>query len=307
MISRPRLTLTDLFELHFRSQNLELGEGSAQQYRTTLRKLVGWRGGPVYVDELDRELVLGFLRSLIDKGQARGTVNSKRAHLMALWRYAKDENFTHEEPGKVQRMKAAKQSPQAWESSEVDRLVATCEGIAGEMRNGVSRRMFFACLVYVCWFTGLRIKSVLALKWDWLREDGGLDVPFEAIKERSDRSEKLPLWLIADLKKIRIDERLLPWDYSRSSLWKQWKARVVKPAGVPAPVRKGGFHRFRKTFISYVERAQPGLAAAWMHADAKVTREHYIDPKIAYGGVHPSELLPPIRRMGDNQQRRLFD
>jgi integrase len=301
LISRSRVTLWDLFELHFRPQNLELGEAAANQYRTTLRKLDAWRS-PLYADELDRELVLGFLRELVDKGLARGTVNSKRAQVMALWRYAFDQGYTPEAPSRIAKLKEPKQQPQAWTTEEVERLIAACRRIPGKMRNGVSRANWWECLVCVCYYTGLRIGAVLLLRWDWVADDGRLEVPFGVIKELADRREKLPLWLVRKLYAIRVDEFLLPWPYDRTVLWKQWRRRVVGPSGVRAPKRKCGFHRLRKTFASYLDKAQPGSAAAWLHEDPKVTRERYVDRSISID-YHPSDLLPPVGKPDDPQAR----
>lgn len=309
MISRSRVTLSDLLELHYLPQNLQIGSLQADQYRTLKRLIERWQQRTCYADELSREFVFGFLGWLRELGRANGTLNSKRSLLRPLWSYAFEQGFTQEQPCVIRRLREPLEIPEAWTVDQIRTLLRVTWRLRGLMRNGVPRAGWWSLLVFLCFLTGLRIKSVRRLRWTWMRDDGWIYIPAEAVKEFKGRRLQLPPRVVQLAARLRIegDDHMLPWPYSHRQLWKFWRQRVVGPSGLPMEVRKCGFHRFRKSYASYLEKARPGTAAQVMHEDPRVTRERYIDPLIA-GDFNPADLLPDLESPWDwDRQRRLFE
>lgn len=151
-------------------------------------------------------------------------------------------------------------------------------------RPGLWWRAFLSLLFY----TGLRVGSVLALRWEHVeeREDGlWLDVP-EALVEKTHKWKEMPLHAEAasacDALRTWSEGRLLPlWPHHRRTLGDhhallQRKARIRLPKGKPLELQA-----WRRTYSDQLARLGLNTAheiarRALDHSDLRITTGHYV-------------------------------
>jgi len=278
------VTLSNFLANIYVPARLDLRPSSIEQLAVTIRLLDRHLGRPAKVAELSTQLVRQFLfvyRSHV----APATVNDKRRHLMALWRFAHEEGHCRNAPGKIATMKEPQRLPEAWTITEIEALLATCRALPGDV-GSIPRRYWWAACVLTVYDTGGRIGAVRStLTADFSCAERCLVVRSEVDKSYRDRLFWLSDQTVAAIAAIHDPHQpeLFPWPYCRQYLWRFFRRQIVEPAGLQATTRGMGlFHKLRRTTLSYL--AVQDLAIAQQqagHSDPRLTLRRYVDPKIA--------------------------
>ena len=116
--------------------------------------------------------------------------------------------------------------------------------------------------------------------------------------QKTNRDQMLPLsGQAAELIARHYDRRrdlVWPWPHSRSWFWKRFR-QIVEAAEIPTDMDGMGlFQRLRRSNLSYIARHDVALAVAQAgHSSERITRRHYLDPRIVpqVSAVH---LLPEL-------------
>lgn len=288
--------LSVLFETLYLPHKLARAAASTiYQYRLNLKRFEQHLGRPPLLTDLrDAEINagIGFLmRAKPDGlGLSAASASKFRDDLIALWGFLARKRIAPDFPD-VEPVLEPKRVPVAWTREQLVALWQYLERLPGNL-DGVSAADWFLSLHSVLWDTGARIGELLACKWTQL--DGQwLTCHAETRKGRlSDRLYQLHPRTVELLDRIRYPERekIWPWPYQREYLWAKY-GEILKRAGLPSD-RKRKFHCMRKSVASHIT-ALCGIGdaqTAMGHSSAGMTRDVYVDPKIA-GQSGPANKL----------------
>lgn len=243
-------------------------------------------------DDLQDEIVGGFMAWHVDQGNSPETANKDGGQILALWRFAARKDYVKLWPD-VDMMPCPKRTPRAWLQPELEKLFDSAMREEGTIA-GVKASLWWRTLLAVVFFTGERIGAVRRLKWDNVDLDGGwIFIPAETRKgRRSDKAFPVPPPLVDLLHSIRSPEReqVFPWPFDLSTLYARIK-RILKRAMLPTD-RKSKFHRIRKTTASYYKAAGGDPTELLDHADPKTTKK-YLDPRICGDRQSATVLFVP--------------
>lgn len=291
------LTLSVFLDRAYTPGKLGISAGQIKQLRSTIAKLNEWAESspwakeqavvpPICLGDLSDELVRTFLADYAAT-HSPVTTNNKRRDLLALWRFAQEEDYVASPPGRIRKMKEPRRMPQAWRVEEVERLLTECRKQRGELGDtGIEQRIYWPALVLTVYDTGLRIGAVQGiLVEDVNLVDHYLVARAECQKPYGDqacavsRQTAEALWPLVNSPTRRL---LFPWPFTPTYLWRRFR-RIVEAAGLTAP-RRGNhlFHKLRRTNYTYAWAADPRIAVEGAgHASEAVGRKHYLDPTIA--------------------------
>lgn len=266
---------------------LEIKPDSVRQMESTIRAYAAWLGREPTVDDLTEDSLRRFLTAY-KTGRSGATVNSRRTHLLAIWRCAWDEGRLPAPPraSKVPKAKPPTIIPEAWSPAEVGRILASARNQPGEI-EGIPACDWWESLLLVFYDTGERKSAVLRTR------PGDLDldqcwVLFPDTK--GDRPRLCPIHsdTVAACRKVcdRSRDRVWPWPHSGEWLDQRFRflldtARVAYGRG-----RGGLFHKLRRTSGTLVE-ANGGDGAKHIGDTRRVFETHYLDPRFStLQGLH---------------------
>lgn len=185
---------------------------------------------------------------------------------------------------------------------ELSRILAACEFIAWERRRRpLPARAFWRCFILFGYNTGLRIETLLKLRWEWLvKDDDGrtwFEIPESAMKMRAFRCYVSPAALAAiePLRVMHTETQPLvfcfPFGYNhaRAVFTKLLQIAQVPLRGLTA----NKFHALRRTCND--ELAKLNVFAAKLqlgHATRDVTLQHYTSPAVLVE-THTKMPQPP--------------
>jgi len=252
-----------------------------QLYLSTIRGFDRWLGRSAELADLNDLTVNRYLAYLRDRELSPFTVNKERSNLLALWNYAARKGYialwpdvpTEIEPEVI---------PRAWMEDEMKRIFAACDGIPGAF-VGIPCPLWWKLLLSVIWDSGERISAVRGIEWRHLDlERQWLTIPAKLRKgKKSDKAFQLSsetVSILRQVKKVSRNTLVFPWPYSETYLWKKY-GLLLKSAGLDAGPRSK-FHRIRRTVASYYEASGGDATELLGHSDRKVTRKHYLDPRV---------------------------
>ncbi len=144
---------------------------------------------------------------------------------------------------------------------------------------GIDPPAWWRALLVFVWNTGLRRRSIFALRWEWLDESASrFVVPPEAMKAGRGQIVHLPDVVLDHLAAIRPAESrgpVFPWPYDLSHFGTMFH-RLQYEAGIPRAAHFG-LHAIRRTLATRLWEVNPGAAQlALGHTNDAVTREHYV-------------------------------
>jgi len=286
-------TLLEYVQEVYLPAQLGMAPGTRELRLMVCRQFQHHAGNNLGLDDLTAENVTAWLAAGLAAGWSPATVNSKRASLLAVWRFAVRTGATENPvpPCGIPRARPLVRLPEAWTIAEVRRLVATSSALPG-MVGEIPARLWWASLVLAVYWTGARIGSVMMAR----TADCSLAERYLILRKQKSRIEQL-YWLpdeaVAAIAAHYCPQRELvwPWPHRKDRPWPHGKrhfyrrfARIVKASAIPYA---GGhcnlFHKLRRTNVSYTA-AVLGMDAARRqagHADSRVTLASYIDPRIA--------------------------
>jgi len=269
----------------------ELAKGSQAQLRTTVRKFERYLTRPAVLDDLNRETIVAFLNWYLNEVEPT-TVAAKRRGLLAVWRFAYDENLVTVLPHRIKTIKVPRKVPEGDDEQELSLLLAACERMPGTLANGVPRSLFFRAFVLAYLSHGLRFSAGMQLRLADVRHDRTFTVRWRSQKTWVEQAKQLRPDAWAAIQACHAYGKfdgLLPWPYAEKRLWKWWR-RLRTLAGLPMGRRYGPQH-LRRTAASFKERQQPGSAKEFLgHQTDGLAAKSYLVPRI----VRPEMVSPPV-------------
>lgn len=292
------MTLLEFLKHIYAPSNLNLSEESEEQLAIAVRRLNAHAGHPVTLDELTKELLAEWLKSLT-KSSATATVNGKRSSIMTLWRAAHRLGKAARPPEswEIPSMRARRRMPNSWTVEEMERILSVCRGIRGRFRlSGIPKADFLASLIVFQYETGTRLSASLAVEAKDLNLETGLVMlRYDTAKTGLEQAHWLSDQAIELIATHWDGKRRMVWPFgpNRNGLWTSLKS-VLKAAGLPFD-RRSMFHRIRRTTATILT-ARAGLSmasAALGHTSEAMTRGSYVDPT-KLGIPKPIDVLPRL-------------
>lgn len=287
--------------------HLGIADSTVHQFTVSIRVLERWIGRTVQVEELSDDLVRRFLSAYHRKVEP-ATVNAKRRHLLALWRFAHEEGWVDSPPGNIRRAPETIHSPEAWTVGEVSRILDAAGQERGKILD-IPASKWWLSLILAIYDTGERIGAVMQVEPRDVSLALGL-VYFrpEIRKQRKGRWCKLSGQTLEAVRAIYNEDNSYLWPCPWTDEWLRLKFhRICRRAGVDVGRGRGGvFHKLRRTSGTLVEAAG-GDGAKHLGDVRKVFEDHYLDPRLGQFSqvdLLPRPHLPPSS--GGERQGRLF-
>jgi len=291
---RRKPTLDEYLRFHYLASR-DLSPKTAAYLRVSVRRIEGWFGRPILIDELNDALLNAWIASMQQEGLNCRSVKGQRGNILALWRDAFFQGFIDTEPVRVKQVKITRQLPEAWTIQQVQKLLETARSMGGTFRSfnlwddapSFTRGEFFTAVILVGWDTALRLSDLLTVKRANLGADGTLpvvqnktnDVVYCRLRPETLAACKV-LW-----DRAPNDDRLLPFPCQPRQFMLYFK-RLVKKAGIPS----GGIKRIRKSAATALEQVTRGAATEFLgHRSPGMAQAHYIDPRL----VKRDRPMPP--------------
>lgn len=267
-------------------------------YRLTIKEFGKSLGHEAQLADLEEIKVAKFVAKRA-RERKPATAAKDRSQIRALWELAARRRMVDSWPV-ISRVKVPERVPEAWLTDEMERLLASA-ALEQTVYDGIPAALWWVAVLRLCYDTGERIGSVIALRWSCVRNQ---TVLFVAETRKGGRRDILcqikpeTADALAAIRLGRSDQDLVfPWPRSYGYLWRRLEI-ILQRAGLPHG-RSCKFHKIRKTTASY--SAAAGLSAQEVldHSDPKVTRR-YIDPRIverrgAADVIPPLGVAPPLR------------
>ncbi|MBN2023173.1 MAG: tyrosine-type recombinase/integrase [Pirellulales bacterium] len=194
----------------------------------------------------------------------------------------------------------------AFTVDEIRRIIDACDRMTSPARLGdlagaewdARRGAWWQALIRFVFYTGLRIGSVLAAKWDWVeRDEFGNDwlvVPGDLYKGGQPHRFFLSAGALEALasfeRLIGRRDTIIGWPYGLPALQDPRRA-LVGLARIP-PARRFGFHALRKALGTELWRIDPGAAQmALGHTINSTTMNHYVRPDMVAGAMNAVPMV----------------
>jgi integrase len=122
--------------------------------------------GGILVKDLSAEIILAWLKHLIEIGRSAKTVNSYRNSLLTLWKYAKKKGLLQTEVpdlSDLPRCRVPSDSPNSWSPEQLERLLAACGRLrrCHQVYKDIQRSDYWISLILFLYDTGARIGAAL--------------------------------------------------------------------------------------------------------------------------------------------------
>jgi hypothetical protein len=249
-------------------------------------------GRPAMLGDLSDELAVARFLAHRTRTREPATAAKDRSQLRALHEFAARRKLLDTWPT-YPLIRVPERVPECWLVEEFQRLL---DAAAQEQVSiaGIHASLWWRAVLLLCFDTGERIGSVLALTWQDVR---GCDVIFRAENRKGRRRDifrECSLQTADAMQAIKGDREpediVFPWDRCHNYVWKRLEI-ILKRAGLPHG-RKSKFHRIRKTTASYAAAAGLDAQKLLDHSDPATTRK-YLDPRIVKQ-QSPVNILPKV-------------
>jgi integrase len=285
------MTLTALLNDYYAPLK-RICDRTIELYGYTIKSYGQFLGHEPTLADFDELQIARFLSHRV-RTREPATAAKDRSQLRALWEWAARRKMVETWPT-IPLVNVPERVPEAWFTEEFSRLLAEA---AKEtvLIGGIPAAMWWRAILLVCYDTGERISSVLALKWKNVR---GCTVLYEAEDRKGKRRDLLreisepTVEAMLAIKGTRgADDVVFPWDKHKKYIWRRLEIILLR-AGLPAG-RKDKFHRIRKTCASYAQAGGLSAQDVLDHADPATTRK-YLDPRI----VRPPSAITVLPKVG---------
>lgn len=264
----------------------DIRPSSAGQHRYSIASLEKFLGRVAALEDLSDDTLNRWLAWLLAQSLAVESVRTRRRCLLTLWRSAHADELLDTLPGRIRKIKPARLVPVCWSQDELKRLIATASTKTKRMQRHRAVRWcdLWLAVIYLAYYSGLRLADVLDLRCDQIADDGTLfafqkktghaiqcKLPAEAMKAIRAISKPARARLIGDL-------------ICRQTLQKELRF-LTREAGV-----KGSMKWFRRTGATWCEASAPGSAMSFLgHRTPGLAAKHYVDPRF----VQQNRPMPP--------------
>lgn len=179
-----------------------------EQYANIINRFRAFAGCDVTIDGLaQRGLLEDFMGWIVTTGRSPRTANKARAHLRAIWNYARRREYVGGNPDYVDALRAPKREVRTWTMEEFERLLASASIIPGKF-NGLPYRRLLPALLLCCYDTGLRIGALLQMRSEDFDDAGAaLFCPYEISKVRADERRRLSAETVQQLRLLNPGSR----------------------------------------------------------------------------------------------------
>ena len=260
-------------------------------YKMTIAEFGRSLGHAPSLADLEELKVARFLAKRV-RERKPATAAKDRSQIRAMWELAARRKMVDLWPT-IQRIRIPERVPEAWLTGEMAKIL---ESAARETTDycGIPAALWWRAILLVCYDTGERIGSVMALLWRDVR-DGYILYPAENRKNKTrDIMRRVSPETFDSLQAIRLGRKdsdaVFPWPRTKGYLWKRLEI-ILERAGLPHD-RSCKFHKIRKTTASYAEAAGLSAQAILDHSDPKTTRK-YLDPRIV-AARSAADVLPKV-------------
>jgi len=268
-----------------------LGTDSLRQMEMAVRLLDRWAERSLTLYDLSEGLLRRFMADY--GGRVRpATVNAKLRSLLAIWRFAYDEELVDRPPRRVRRMPEELAEPEAWTLDEIERIVSAARRQPGEVA-GLAAGAWWVSLLLVAYVTGERRGALMRVQCQNL-DLAGRSILFARTKQRRARRRALSDQAVAACAAIWCPHRELLWPWPFSREWFDASLRkILRRAEVSFGRGRGGLmHKFRRTSGSMVEAAG-GDGSRHLGNSRRVFERHYAAPRLV--GDPTSRHVPKLR------------
>jgi len=272
-------TLNDVFAAYIR-RNLPLENVSTvRQFRINLARWAGFIGRLPTINDLNNDAVSEVMARMVREGLSARTANKFRDNILALWRFLCREGLLNKWPD-VKAFAEPHRIPTAWTKSQLAKLWKACATSSG-MIGFVPAADWWLALHSVAWDSGERIGGLLGVTWlDIDLDRRWIVVRAETRKgHREDKLSRLHPTTCKLLEKFPSQSGIVfAWPYHHDYLWNKY-TNLLRKAGLPTD-REHKFHCLRKSSASYFEAAGGSAQELLGHSDGRITKRHYLDPRI---------------------------
>ena len=166
---------------------------------------------------------------------------------------------------------------------EIAALLDACADLVWPSLGWVPAPAWWRSLILVGYNTGLRIGTLVELRFSWLRTDElgtWVEVPGWALKTDDARRFYINPWALSALGTVRppagsSEDRVYAWQHGNSWLHGV-RRRLFKRAGLPAARAEGnGFHGLRKAFVTELSKINAVAAKMAAGHSPDVTIDFY--------------------------------
>ncbi len=286
------------------------------QYRQTLKLWRACTGDPP-LRKIDDYTCAAFLRALVDRQLAANTI---RKHCVCV-QFCLDRaaprgrhnrqgrNLIREAPYLEKPLLVRRDVADNFLLPEIAALLTACASLAApRLIAGIDAADWWRGLFLTAYNTGLRIGTLLKLRWDWIHADDSgtwFVIPPEALKIR--RGLRVPLNTAARraLEYVRDDRpaEALVFAWPATQTWLHCRMQQLHALAKTATNRRLGFHAFRKACATELGRYHATAAGMLLGHGANMTRDHYQNRVILAEAL---EQLPQPPWTWPAEQRRLF-
>ena len=278
---------------HYLAQNTRATSVSTlKHYRVTFKQFDTFLQRRARLRDLTDENLAAFMRYICDKGRAVPTVNQKRHYICAFWRWCAKTGLVKRWPT-VHAMPEPELIPDAWSLRDLARIFHSCKSQRGVI-EGVNAANWWYSIHLFWYYHGERLGASLSAKWS----DYDGETLLIPAANRKGRQKAMIYQLVPDvmreINKIRHPRRELIWPWKPGRcFWYQYRWRIIETAGVPYIRGKSGPQKMRRSYASHLEAAGGDATLGLRHSRSSLTRQSYIDPRIAKER-NQSILLPKV-------------
>lgn len=288
-------TLSELFETAYVRKIRDASENTLRVHRITLGKLNRFLARDATLHDLNDATISDFVWWIHrTEDRSARTANRCRDSILAQWRYYARKGIVPLWPD-VPALREPERIPVAWTREELQRLFIAISGETGDV-HGVPATVWWHSLHAVLWDTGERIGAVRSLDWRWV-DLRRRTVVFRAETrkgKRRDRVHDIHEQTAGILRRSWAAQGkpasgvVWPWGRDPLAIYAAYR-RLLEKAGLPAD-RMRKFHCMRRSAASYLEAAGGNATEFLDHADRRITKRSYLDPRIT-GGTSAATLL----------------
>lgn len=149
-----------------------VGDGAAYQIDRSCRVFGEWLGRPATVEDLTDKQVSEWA-CWLETEYAGETAYGHRSRLLGVWRFAARRKLC-DPPAEVRPIPRPEPMPVANTVEDVEKLIAACDQMREVLSGGVTLGEYLACVVGVCYASGLRRGDVWGLHRSEILPDGTL-------------------------------------------------------------------------------------------------------------------------------------
>lgn len=261
-------------------------------YRPAISDFSRFLGYPAESLDFTKENLNRWIQWKTDQGCASATIKTRRNALLALWRWAFENEILDEEPKRIRKVRLSYAGVEAWTPEEITRLIqfALEDGDNHLGTTGLPRSLYFASLVSAGYDSALRLGDMLCLKRSMIHVKNRCGY-LRVIESKTNKIKQVRFYPHT----MKLIDRLWDIQPDREVIWPLWCRReqfyrsfntLVKHAGI----RKGTFRWLRRASITQVELIKPGWGTVHAgHSDPIITKRHYTDA----GQLNEEVTAPP--------------